>query len=196
MAEHPPLKPEKPKRRRGRPTKLEELKEAMAALLVDPQNVDPLAALAGIMLDPAQPGLARVQAARLLLGAREQAAAAKPAPNCRPSPSRRTSPGRRWQRRVRRPRRGGIASGATTCCGRISSCRSRSPCPAARMICSIVNDLALDQVRANEPSRQGLERYALTKSPPRRDLARRIGPVRNLGQRSIPRSIRVRTPSK
>jgi hypothetical protein len=66
----------------------------------------------------------------------------------------------------------------------------------ARMICSIVNDLAPDQVRANGPSQQGLERYALTKSPPRRDLARRIGPVRDFGQRSIPRSIRVRTPSK
>jgi hypothetical protein len=64
------------------------------------------------------------------------------------------------------------------------------------MICLIVNDLALDQVRANGASQQGLERYALTKSPPRRDLARRIGPVRDFGQRSIPRSIRVRTPSK
>src|SRR4029453_17050807 len=53
-----------------------------------------------------------------------------------------------------------------------------------------------NQPRINGASQKGLERCALTKSPPRRDPARRIGPVRNFGQRSIPRSIRVRTPSK
>jgi hypothetical protein len=39
--------------------------------------------------------------------------------------------------------------------------------------------------RINGASQQGLERYALTKSPPRRNLARRIGSVRNFGQRSF-----------
>jgi hypothetical protein len=58
----------------------------------------------------------------------------------------------------------------------------------ARMICSIVKDLALDEVRANGAPQQGLERCALTKSPSRPDLARRIGPGRNSGQRSIPQS--------
>jgi hypothetical protein len=42
-----------------------------------------------------------------------------------------------------------------------------------------IKDLALDQVRANGASQQRLERCALTKSPPRRDLARRIGPGGN-----------------
>src|SRR6266511_4319791 len=42
-----------------------------------------------------------------------------------------------------------------------------------------IKDLALDQVRANGASQQRIERCALTKSPPRRGLARRIGPGRN-----------------
>src|SRR6266511_1498832 len=48
-----------------------------------------------------------------------------------------------------------------------------------------IKDLALDQVRANGASQQRIERCALTKSPPRRGLARRIGSVRNFGQRSF-----------
>src|SRR6266511_3955318 len=42
-----------------------------------------------------------------------------------------------------------------------------------------------NQPRINGASQQGLERYALTKSPPLRNLARRIGSVRNFGQRSF-----------
>ena len=63
---------EKPPRRRGRPSKAEELQRALAALLVDPRTVDPLAVLAGIMMDAALPASARVQAARLLIAARDR----------------------------------------------------------------------------------------------------------------------------
>jgi hypothetical protein len=68
---------EKPPRRRGRPSKAEELQRALAALAIDPQTVDPLAVLAGIMMDAALPASARVQAARLLIAARDQAATKK-----------------------------------------------------------------------------------------------------------------------
>ena len=69
--------PEKPPRRRGRPSKAEELQRALAALAIDPRTVDPLAVLAGIMMDASQPAAARVQAARLLIAARDQAAGTK-----------------------------------------------------------------------------------------------------------------------
>jgi hypothetical protein len=63
---------EQPRRRRGRPSKAEELQRAMAALAIDPRTVDPLAVLAGIMVDVSLPAAARVQAARALLAARDQ----------------------------------------------------------------------------------------------------------------------------
>jgi hypothetical protein len=44
----------------------------MAALAVDPRTVDPLAVLAGIMVDVSLPASARVQAARALIAARDQ----------------------------------------------------------------------------------------------------------------------------
>jgi hypothetical protein len=45
---------------------------ALAALAIDPQTVDPLAVLAGIMVDVSLPATARVQAARALIAARDQ----------------------------------------------------------------------------------------------------------------------------
>jgi hypothetical protein len=63
---------EKPPRRRGRPSKVEELQAAMRALAIDPQSVNPLVVLAGIMMDPTLPASARVQAARALIAARDQ----------------------------------------------------------------------------------------------------------------------------
>jgi hypothetical protein len=44
----------------------------LAALAIDPRTVDPLAVLAGIMMDPSLPASARVQAARALIAARDQ----------------------------------------------------------------------------------------------------------------------------
>jgi hypothetical protein len=44
----------------------------MAALAIDPRTVDPLAVLAGIMVDVSLPAAARVQAARALIAARDQ----------------------------------------------------------------------------------------------------------------------------
>jgi hypothetical protein len=75
MAENSALNPEPPRRRCGRPSKAEELQRALAALAIDPRTVDPLAVLAGIMVNPNLPAAARVQAARLLIAARDQAQA-------------------------------------------------------------------------------------------------------------------------
>jgi hypothetical protein len=44
---------------------------ALATLAIDPRSVDPLAVLAGIMMDPTLPASARVQAARALIAARQ-----------------------------------------------------------------------------------------------------------------------------
>jgi hypothetical protein len=63
---------QKSPRRRGRPSKAEELQRALAALAIDPRTVDPLAVLAGIMMDPTLPASARVQAARALIAVRGQ----------------------------------------------------------------------------------------------------------------------------
>ena len=72
-----PKTPDNPPRRRGRPSKADELQRQLAALAIDPRTVDPLAVLAGIMMDASQPAAARVQAARLLIAARDQAAGTK-----------------------------------------------------------------------------------------------------------------------
>jgi hypothetical protein len=45
---------------------------ALAALAIDPRTVDPLAVLAGIMMNRNLPATARVQAARALIAARDQ----------------------------------------------------------------------------------------------------------------------------
>ena len=47
----------------------------MAALAIDPRTVDPLAVLAGIMMDASLPASARVQAARALIASRDQGSA-------------------------------------------------------------------------------------------------------------------------
>jgi hypothetical protein len=71
MAEKSALNPNRPRRRRGRPTLKEEVRRALAEIGVDPQTVDPLAVLAGIMMDATVPASARVQAARALIAARD-----------------------------------------------------------------------------------------------------------------------------
>jgi hypothetical protein len=72
MAEKSALNPDPPRRRRGRPSKAEELQRALATFAIDPRTVDPLAVLAGIMMDATLPASARVQAARALIAARGQ----------------------------------------------------------------------------------------------------------------------------
>src|SRR5262245_25716412 len=74
MAENPPLNPEKPRRRRGRPSRKEELQRALAALGVDPASVDPLRVLASVAGDAAAAPTARVAAAKALLRQRGSAA--------------------------------------------------------------------------------------------------------------------------
>jgi hypothetical protein len=65
--------PEKPRRRRGRPTKVEEVRRALAEIGCDPALVDPRRVLASIAGDAAAPASARVSAAKALLGQRDQA---------------------------------------------------------------------------------------------------------------------------
>jgi hypothetical protein len=72
MVEKPALNPDPPRRRRGRPTRKEEVARVLAEIGVDPRTVDPLAVLAGIMMDATVPASARVQAARALIAARDR----------------------------------------------------------------------------------------------------------------------------
>jgi hypothetical protein len=72
MAEKSTINPSLPRRRRGRPTREEAAARALATLAIDPRAVDPLAVLAGIMMNPTLPASARVQAARALIAARDQ----------------------------------------------------------------------------------------------------------------------------
>jgi hypothetical protein len=60
-------KPEKPPRRRGRPSRKEEVERALANIGVDPALVDPRRVLASIAGDVDAPASARVSAARALL---------------------------------------------------------------------------------------------------------------------------------
>ena len=61
-----------PRRRRGRPTKAEEVASTLAAAGCDPALIDPLRILAGILADETCPPMARVAAAKVLLAARSQ----------------------------------------------------------------------------------------------------------------------------
>ena len=88
MATNPDKSSDKSPRRRGRPSKADELQKMLAALAIDPRTVDPLAVLAGIMMDATQPAAARVQAARLLIAARDQAAVPKRRANGKAEPKR------------------------------------------------------------------------------------------------------------
>jgi hypothetical protein len=63
---------EKPRRRRGRPSKAEELQRALAEIGVDPALIDPRRVLAAICINKAMPPTARVAAAKALLGLKDQ----------------------------------------------------------------------------------------------------------------------------
>jgi hypothetical protein len=67
MVKNLPLNPETPPRRRGRPSKQEEVRLALAAVGCDPAAIDPLRILAGIAADETIAPTARVAAARTLL---------------------------------------------------------------------------------------------------------------------------------
>src|SRR5262245_2073614 len=71
MAEKPALNPEIPRRRRGRPSRKEELQRALAELGVDPATIDPRRVLAAIAGDTTAPAGARVAACRALMAARD-----------------------------------------------------------------------------------------------------------------------------
>src|SRR5262249_23304688 len=73
MAKKSHLNPEPPRRRRGRPTREEELQRALVELGIDPALVDPLRVLASVAGDATAPASARVAAARALLAARDPA---------------------------------------------------------------------------------------------------------------------------
>lgn len=72
MANEAATGPGKPRPKGGRPTRAQATAKALAALAIDPRTVDPLAVLAGIMVDRSAPAGARVQAARALIAARHQ----------------------------------------------------------------------------------------------------------------------------
>ena len=61
---------EKP-RRPGRPTKEEEVRQALAEAGVDPAAIDPLRILAAIAVNRSMPPTARVAACRALIAARD-----------------------------------------------------------------------------------------------------------------------------
>ena len=70
MAKKPPLNPEKPPPRRGRPSRKEELARALAEIGCDPALVNPRRVLASIAGDADAPASARVAAAKALLDQR------------------------------------------------------------------------------------------------------------------------------
>ena len=69
MADKPPLNSETPRRRRGRPTREEEVRRALAELGLDPSSIDPRKILAAIAADLSAPAGARVAACKGLLAA-------------------------------------------------------------------------------------------------------------------------------
>jgi hypothetical protein len=71
MVENTALNPETPRRRRGRPSKQEEVRQALATVGCDPAAVDPLRILAGIAADESMPPTARVAACKALLAPRD-----------------------------------------------------------------------------------------------------------------------------
>jgi hypothetical protein len=76
MANKTTLTPEAPRRRRGRPTKEEEVRRALAELGgIDPATIDPRKILAAIASDPGAPASARVAACKTLLGVQDQSPA-------------------------------------------------------------------------------------------------------------------------
>ena len=75
-----PTNTEKPSRRRGRPSKQEELRQALAEIGVDPALIDPRRILAAIAINKSMPPTARVAACKALLGVKEQDATAEDVP--------------------------------------------------------------------------------------------------------------------
>ena len=71
MAEKAALNPETPRRKRGRPSRQEEVRQTLAELGVDPASIDPLRILAAIAADGSMPPTARVAACKVLLGQRD-----------------------------------------------------------------------------------------------------------------------------
>jgi len=76
MAQNPELNSGSPRRRRGRPSRSDELKRTLAELGCDPAAIDPLRVLASIAADVSMPATARVNAAKALLVQRAQPAEA------------------------------------------------------------------------------------------------------------------------
>ena len=70
------ITPQKSPRRRGRPTREEEVRRTLAEIGCDPLAVDPLRILAGIAANERMPPTARVAACKALLSARDQPAEA------------------------------------------------------------------------------------------------------------------------
>jgi hypothetical protein len=79
MAEKSALNPETPRRKRGRPTREEEVRRALAQIGCDPALVDPRRILAAIAGDADAPAGARVAACKVLLGVKDQDPAEEPA---------------------------------------------------------------------------------------------------------------------
>jgi hypothetical protein len=67
MAEKAALNPEPPRRRRGRPSRKEEVQRALTELGVDPSLINPRRVLAAIAGDTSAPAGARVAACKALL---------------------------------------------------------------------------------------------------------------------------------
>jgi hypothetical protein len=64
--------PEKPRRRRGRPSREDEMRRTLAGLGVDPALISPQRILAAIAADADAPAGARVAACKVLLGVKDQ----------------------------------------------------------------------------------------------------------------------------
>ena len=67
-----PTNTEKPSRRRGRPSKEEEVRQALAEIGVDPALIDPRRILAAIAINKSMPPTARVAACKALLHVQDQ----------------------------------------------------------------------------------------------------------------------------
>ena len=67
-----PTNTEKPSRRRGRPSRKEEMERALAEIGIDPALVSPLRILAAIAANGRMPPTARVAACKVLLGVRDE----------------------------------------------------------------------------------------------------------------------------
>jgi hypothetical protein len=67
-----PTNTDKPSRRRGRPSRKEEMERALAEIGIDPALVNPLRILAAIAANGRMPPTARVAACKVLLGMRDE----------------------------------------------------------------------------------------------------------------------------